>query len=96
MIDASDVIFHYFVYIGQMRDWFSCFVDDEAGAALIWKVFDAFGGDYFDKFDMSIFFGDRWEMHVDEVAEFIAVLIEMQEDEGLWVCFGDFSNILIS
>lgn len=60
MIDASDVIFHYFVYVGQMRDWFSCFVDDEAGAALIWKVFDAFGGDYLDEFDMSIFFGHRW------------------------------------
>ena len=60
-----------------MGDHFSCFVDDETGATFIWKVLDAFGRHYLHKFDMSVSFGDGREVHVDQVAELVAVLVEM-------------------
>lgn len=35
-------------------------------------------------------------MHVDQVAEFVAVLVQMEHHNVLWRGIGDFANVLVS
>ena len=79
-----------------MRYYFSSHVYDEAWTSRVTEFLDALVCHYLYKLDMSVFFGDGWEVHVDEVAEFIAGLIEMENNEGSGVFICDFSDILIS
>ena len=90
-----DISFHYLINIGQVRHHFSCLVYDEARTTLIRKVLNTLGGDYLDKLDMSVSLGDGRKVHVDQIAELVAVLVEMEHNKRLWICFGDFPNILI-
>lgn len=94
--DVSHVIIHHLVDIRQIRHRFSSLVDDEAWTSLIWKVVNALSGDDLDELDVSVQFGDDWQVLVDEVAELVVVLVEMQHNKGLWVCLSDFPHILIS
>lgn len=78
-----------------MTDRFACFVNDEAGAPLVREVLNALGREYLDKLYMAIPLGDAWQVEVDEPTEFIAVLVEMQHNEGLRVGLCDFPQVLI-
>ena len=95
-VNILDISFHDFVDICEMRYGFSGLVDDEARAPFVWEVFNAFRGHYFAEFDMSILFGHLGQVHVDQSAELVAVLVEMQDHEGFRVCFSHFSNVFIS
>jgi hypothetical protein len=96
IVNVVDILLHYFVDIGQMRHHLSGHVDDEAGAPRIWEALNALVGDYLDKFDMPVLFGDGWQVLVDEVAELVGRLVEVQNDEGGRIGLGHLSNVLVS
>lgn len=79
-----------------MWDHFSCHINDEARTSWIWEALNTLISNYFDELDLSVLFGDNWKVHVDEVTEFVAGLIEVQDNEGSRIGFGDFSDILVS
>jgi hypothetical protein len=80
-VDVPDVSLHVSVHIGHVGDGLASLVDDEAGAARIWEVLNAFGGDYFHELDVAEPFGHIWEVLVDQKAELIAGFVEMQHHE---------------
>lgn len=94
--DIGDIVFEQFIHIGQIGYRLSCLVDDEAGAALIGELIDAFGGHYLHEFDVAVQFGDDRQVLVDQIAELIVILVEVQHHKRLGVCLRDLSDVLIA
>ena len=45
---------------------------------------------------MGVQFGDHWQVLVDQIAELVVVLVEVQDHKGVRVCLCDLANVLIS
>lgn len=45
---------------------------------------------------MSILFREGRHVHVNEPAELVAVLVQVQDHEWVWVGIGDFSHVLVA
>jgi hypothetical protein len=72
------------------------FVDDEAGAAVVGEVVYTFCGNNLYEFDVSVLLSNGREVHIDQIAEFIAGLVEMENHKGFGISLSDFPEIFIS
>lgn len=84
-----------FVYIGNMRNWLSTFVNDETGTVLVRELVNALVSNYLDYFCSSIVLSYLSKLPVNELTELDGVLIEMQKNKISFGSIGNLPDILI-
>jgi hypothetical protein len=94
--NICNLVLEYFIDIGKLGYWLSCFIDDKARTSLIWKVINTFSRNNFDEFDMCVFLGNGRQMLIDQQAKLIIILVQVKNNERFGICFGHLSDVLIS
>lgn len=83
------------VYIGDVRNWLSAFVNDETGTVLVRELVNALVSDYLDYLCSSIVLSYLSKLPVNKLTELDRVLIKMKQDKIPFRGIGHFPDILI-
>jgi hypothetical protein len=94
--DVGDVVGEQLIDAGQVGDGLAGLVDDEAGAAFVGEVVDALGGDDLHELDVRVELGQHRQLLVEQVAELVVVLVEVQHHEGLGVGLSHLPDVLVA
>ncbi len=87
ILNISYVIFHNLINMAQSGIRLTSLVENEGGAVGVREVFDAFGGDHFDEFDMPELGSNVGQVLVDQVAELVAILVQVDDNMALRIHF---------
>ncbi len=96
MIHILNFSFQVSIHIGYIRNRLSSLVNDKTRTSSIRELIDTFVSNNLDELDMTVLDSDWGQVLVDEITEFIAVLIQVQDNKVLSRCLSYFTNVLVT